>query len=70
MIVRDIITINGEQYEHIYSDCGMKLQKGEEIFDDVYNPIGSNREYNEVMILEEATEEDYIRILQLLGVEL
>jgi len=58
MIITEIVEINGAQYEHLYSDCGMKLQREEAIYDDVYNPIGSDREYIEV-VSEEATEDDY-----------
>lgn len=68
MIITEIVEINGAQYEHIYSNCGMKLQREEAIYDEVYNPIGSGREYIEVANEEEATEADYIRALKLLGV--
>lgn len=70
MIITEIVEINGAQYEHIYSNCGKYLQRDDQIFDEVYNPVGSGREYIEVESAEEATEEDYIRALRLMGVEL
>lgn len=70
MIIKEIIEIDGAQYEYIYSNCGMKLKRDENIYDEVFNPVGSGREYTEVTITEEATEEDYQRALRALGVEL
>lgn len=70
MIIKEIIEIDGAQYEYIYSNCGMKLKRDENIYDEVFNPVGSGREYIEISITEEATEEDYQRALRVLGVEL
>lgn len=70
MIIKEIVEIKGAQYEHIFSNCGKQLQRDDAIYDEVFNPIGSNREYIEIERTEEATEEDYQRALRVLGVEL
>lgn len=76
MIVKEIIEINGVQYDHTYSDRGMMIERGGVQYADAVDPLGSGRVYTETDIpieqdepSDEATEEDYINALRELGVD-
>ena len=58
---------------YTYSDIGMKIHGGfpEADYDEAYDPIGSGRTYTEVKDPDQnATEENFRRALENLGVEL
>lgn len=46
-IKKEIVTINETEYNHTWSDAGMKIQRGDELFDEAFDPVGSGREYIE-----------------------
>ena len=70
MIKTDIVTINGAEYKHSFSDIGLMLERDGEIYDDAIDPKDSERVYKEIEpVNKEITEEDYIRILKSLGVD-
>ena len=77
MIVKEIIEINGVQYDHTYSDRGMMIERERVQYADAVDPLNSGRVYIETNIpieqdepSDEATEQDYINALNELGVEL
>ena len=68
-----IKTENTGNYIHTYSDIGMQIYGGvpEGYYSEAYDPIGSGRTYTEVEDPDQnATEENYRRALENLGVEL
>lgn len=76
MIVKEIIEINGTQYDHTYSDLGMMIERDGVQYADAVDPLGSGRVYTETDIpiepieeADEATESDYINALNELGVQ-
>ena len=59
MIKTEIVTINGRQFIHTFSDNNMKIHGGfpEGDYDDVYDPIDTGRVYTETShIIETVTE--------------
>lgn len=76
MIVKEIIEINGVQYDHTYSDLNMVIERDGVQYSDAVDPLGSGRVYTETDIpieqdepSDEATEADYIAVLNELGVD-
>jgi len=76
MIVKEIIEINGTQYDHTYSDISMIIERDGIQYADALDPLGSGRVYTETDIPiepieedDEATEADYINALRELGVD-
>lgn len=61
MIKQEIVTINGKQFIHTFSDDGMKIHGGfpEGDYDDVYDPIDSGRTYTETSHIIEPIEETF-----------
>ena len=47
MIVREIITINGKDFLHTYSDLGMLIERDGVMYSDAIDPIESGRAYTE-----------------------
>lgn len=47
MIVREIITINGKDFLHTYSDSGMLIERDGVMYSDAIDPIESGRTYTE-----------------------
>lgn len=48
MIITEIITINNKEFLHIYSNSNYDLERDGVIYEDVIDPLGSNRTYVEV----------------------
>lgn len=46
IIVENKIT-NGKEFIHTYSDKGMKIKRENVLYDEAYDPIGFDREYEE-----------------------
>lgn len=57
MIVKEIITINGVEYEHTYSDANRYVVRDGVSYGDAIDPLNSGREYTEGDLMEEETEE-------------
>ena len=59
MIVTEITTINGKEFKHTYSDKGMKIKRDNVMYDEAYDPVEFEREYEETdeLIGEEITNE-------------
>ena len=47
MIVKEIVSINGKDFEKTYSDKGMKIERDGVRYDEAIDPINSGREYVE-----------------------
>ena len=47
MIITEKITINDKEFKHTYSDRGMKIKRENVLYDEAYDPIGFDREYEE-----------------------
>ena len=47
MIITEKITINGKEFKHTYSDKGMKIKRENVLYDEAYDPVGFDREYEE-----------------------
>lgn len=59
MIVVETITINDTEYQHTYSDIGMKIERDGVRYDEAVDPMGSGREYTETdEPIEEGEEHD------------
>ena len=65
MIQTETVTINGQQFEHVYSDANRQVCRGEQSWDEVYNPLNTGRTYTEGEEIpdEEATAEEVLSIL-------
>ena len=65
MIRTEIVTINGQQFEHVYSDANKMLCRGEQQWTEVYNPLNTGRVYTEGEEIpeEESTPEEVLSIL-------
>ena len=74
MIITENRTIDGKEYIYTYSDAGYYIHGGDPEGDyiDSLDPADNPRTFTETDILiedEEATEDDYIEALQVLGLE-
>lgn len=47
MIIVETITINNTEYQHTYSDIGMKIEREGVRYDEAIDPMNSGREYTE-----------------------
>lgn len=65
MIITETITIDGVQYEHVYSDANRQVCRDGQAWDDVINPLNSGREYTEGDLIPEteATADEVLDIL-------
>lgn len=65
MIRTETVTINGVQYEHVWSDENRLVCRGGQSWTEVYNPLNTGREYTEGDVIEEddATAEEVLDIL-------
>jgi hypothetical protein len=71
MIVVENIVINGKQFKRTYSDNSVMIERDGIRYDEAVDPVDSDREYKETDIFiesEEATDEDYLQALKVLGV--
>lgn len=56
MIVKEIISINGIQYDRSYSDCGFYIEREGVKYSEAIDPLDSGREYVETDELIESME--------------
>lgn len=65
MVVYETVTINGQQFEHVYSDAGKYLVRDGQQWDEVYNPLNTGRTYTEgePIVESEATADEILEIL-------
>lgn len=76
MIIKEIVEINGKEYERTYSDEGRYVVRDGVEYGEAIDPLNSGREYTEGDLIpqeeetdtEEATEQDYLDALEELGV--
>ena len=47
MIIKEIISVNGKDFERTYSDNGMKIERDGVRYDEAIDPMHSGREYIE-----------------------
>lgn len=47
MIAKETVLIGNKAFVHTYSDCGMKLERDGELYDDAFDPAEIGREYTE-----------------------
>lgn len=47
MVVTELVKINNKEFRHTYSDKGMKIKRDNVIYDEAYDPIEFDREYEE-----------------------
>ena len=57
MIRTETVTINGKQYEHVWSDDNRKVCRDGQSWDEVYNPVGTGRVYTEGETIEDSEGE-------------
>ena len=58
MIITEKISINGKKFKHTYSDKGMKIKRDNVMYDEAYDPVGFDREYEETNIPIESEVEE------------
>lgn len=65
MIITETVTINGQQFEHVYSDANRQVCRDGQCWDEVYNPPNTGRTYTEGELIaeEEASAEEVLDIL-------
>ena len=65
MIKTEIVTINGQQFEHVYSDENCQVCRDGRAWDEVYNPLNIGRTYTDGDPIPEteATAEELLDIL-------
>ena len=65
MIQTETVTINGVQYEHVWSDANRLICRGGQSWTEVYNPLNTGRTYTEGDEIpeEEAAAEEVLSIL-------
>ena len=51
MIIVENKVINNKEFKHTYSDKGMKIKRENVLYDEAYDPVGFNREYEETDIV-------------------
>lgn len=47
MIIVENNVINGKEFNHTYSDIGMKIKRDNVMYDEAYDPIEFDRVYEE-----------------------
>ena len=47
MVIYETAEINGQTFEHVYSDAGRYLVRGDQRWEEVYNPLNTGRTYTE-----------------------
>lgn len=47
MIIVENKVINNKEFKHTYSDKGMKIKRENVLYDEAYDPVGFDREYEE-----------------------
>lgn len=49
-IIRETKIINGQEFIYTHSDTGMKITRDDILYDNAYDPVDFNREYEETDI--------------------
>lgn len=47
MVVTELVKINNKEFRHTISDKGMKIKRENVLYDEAYDPVGFDREYEE-----------------------
>ena len=47
MVVTEVVIINNKEFKHTYSNSGMKIKRENVLYDEAYDPVGFDREYEE-----------------------
>ena len=65
MVRYETVFIDEQEYEHVWSDANLQLCRGDQRWDEVYNPPNTGRTYTEGDPIEEepATLEEVVAIL-------
>lgn len=58
MIVTEIVTINGKDYMHTYSNAGRTVVRDGIAYDDAIDPIDSGRTYTEGDMIEDNNQNE------------
>lgn len=53
MIKTEIVTINGKQFQHTYSDSNYMIERDGVLYSDAIDPLNTNRTYTETDIIQE-----------------
>lgn len=56
-IIKETRIINNQAFIYTFSDIGMKIKRDDVLYDNAYDPIDFNREYEETDIPIEKIEE-------------
>lgn len=51
MIIIENKVINGKEFKHTYSDRGFMIKRDNVLYDEAYDPVGFDREYEETDIV-------------------
>ena len=51
MIVTEKLTINGKEFKHTISDKGFMIKRDNVLYDEAYDPVIFDREYEETDIV-------------------
>lgn len=63
MIIKEIIEINGKQYDYTYSDSGKRIVRDGVTYDTAIDPLNSGRQYVESDEDIEITDEEALGII-------
>lgn len=47
MVVTELTIINGKEFKHTISDKGFMIKRDNVLYDEAYDPVGFDREYEE-----------------------
>ena len=61
MVVTEVVIINNKEFKHTYSDKGMKIKRDTVLYDEAYDPVGFDREYEETNKAVGEEEEEVIQ---------
>lgn len=63
MICKEVIEINGKQYDYTYSDSGKRISRDGVSYDTAIDPLDSGRVYTESVEDVELTAEEALGII-------
>lgn len=65
MVIYETAQINGQNFEHVYSDTGRYLVRDGKQWEEVYNPPNTGRTYDEGELIsnDDATAEEILNVL-------
>ena len=61
MIVTEVVIFNNKEFKHTYSDKGFMIKRDNVLYDEAYDPVGFDREYEETDIAIGEEEEEVIQ---------